>query len=440
MKTKVLFLLVFSLALTFLNCWTLEVDEPPCMKITGFSPSGAAAGETVTIQGINFCEGRPDLHTILIGETPVPLENIEAVPSAQTIRFRVPEGIGNGQISVALRTAPLCGAAKSTDPFYYYYTAGLVSKVVGNPPPATCTGDLCLKSPKGIDLDRDGNIWVADYGNHVVRQYKNTGSFIRRTGRFGTNGGCSNDFFPDGSVAPFFNPIDVAADSSDGAFVAEQNNTLLRYISASGSVSRVAGKCFDDGFLQDGDCIGSGANTAKLSVPTALARDGSELYFIDQGNVRKVEGNCIVRTIAAKNGEVQNAKTIRVSRALATRGPVIIADADGNAKLKSISMSGVVSNIPVSANNLLIDPVALAVDSKGAIFVADQSSHKIYAVYPDGQIVLFAGSQQGYSGDGVSTGLDAQFNAPAGLALDESLGFLYVSDSNNNVIRKIEVK
>jgi len=111
-----------------------------------------------------------------------------------------------------------------------------------------------------------------------------------------------------------------------------------------------------------------------------------------------------------------------------------------NAKLKSIGAGGAVSPIPVNANNLLIDPVALAIDSKGVIFVADRSSHKIYTVYPDGQIILFAGSQQGYLGDGTLTGLQAQFNAPAGLALDESLGILYVSDSKNNVVRKIEIK
>lgn len=433
MKTNIGILFAVCSGCLFLSRCTPELYVPPCPEITGFYPSGAPFDSVVTIEGNNFRAGHPSLHSIQIGDLAIHDSFILEVPNSQTIRFRVPRNMRDGKISLVLDNTESCDRAESSTVFYCYYTAGIVSKVFGTPPPQTCTGDQCLSSPGGLDIDANGNIWVADYGNHVVRKFNRNGTQIQKTGAIGQEG-CSTSFIPDGNSAKLFNPVDLTADASGGVSIAEQGNTILRYISASNGVITIAGNCFDDGFIRDGGCA---AGDAKISVPTSIVQNGQDLYFIDNGHVRKKEGTCTIKTIAEKGNDIVSAKAIEFSQVIGSRGPVIITDADSDAKLKSIKPDGGVSPIPLTNNNLLIDPVAMVIDSKGIIFIADRSGHKIYAVYPDNNIVLFAGSASGYSGDGDMTGREAKFKTPAGLALDENAGLLYVSDSGNNVIRKI---
>ena len=81
-------------------------------------------------------------------------------------------------------------------------------------------------------------------------------------------------------------------------------------------------------------------------------------------------------------------------------------------------------------------PRAVAVDSKGNIFVADSGNHSIRKISGD-KVYTFAGS--GKSGYRDETGVKAQFNTPCGIAIDKDDN-VYVADSLNNVIRKITPK
>lgn len=87
------------------------------------------------------------------------------------------------------------------------------------------------------------------------------------------------------------------------------------------------------------------------------------------------------------------------------------------------------------AASLLLTPRGIAVDGAGNIFVADHDMHVIRRIDTNGTIRTFAGSPgQPGSEDGV--GIDARFNAPAGIAMDGT-GVVYVADSGNHTIRKI---
>ena len=87
------------------------------------------------------------------------------------------------------------------------------------------------------------------------------------------------------------------------------------------------------------------------------------------------------------------------------------------------------------AASLLLTPRGIAVDAVGNIFVADHDMNVIRRIDTSGIIRTFAGSPgQVGSVDGV--GLDARFNAPAGIAVDPT-GVVYVADSGNHTIRKI---
>jgi len=86
-------------------------------------------------------------------------------------------------------------------------------------------------------------------------------------------------------------------------------------------------------------------------------------------------------------------------------------------------------------NVLFSDPAAIVADTGGNYFVADSRNHAIRKVTTNGVVTTFAG-QLGVAGLVNATGTSAQFDTPNGLAFDAG-GNLFVSDTGNNVTRKI---
>ena len=80
------------------------------------------------------------------------------------------------------------------------------------------------------------------------------------------------------------------------------------------------------------------------------------------------------------------------------------------------------------------NPIGVAVDKVGNVFVADSENHRIRKISPDGEVTTLAGS--GLPGLVNGSGTMAQFNFPFGVAVDET-GNVFVADSANHTIRKI---
>ncbi len=81
-------------------------------------------------------------------------------------------------------------------------------------------------------------------------------------------------------------------------------------------------------------------------------------------------------------------------------------------------------------------PCGVVVDSSGNLYIADTANHEVRKVVQGGNITRFAGDNvAGFSGD-TADAKSAQLNLPTGLALDSS-GNLYIADTLNNRIRKV---
>lgn len=128
-------------------------------------------------------------------------------------------------------------------------------------------------------------------------------------------------------------------------------------------------------------------------------------------------------------------------------GTAVAAGSDGTLyvllryKIFKIAPSGsitIVANLAQSTSQpMVINPTRMTVDGAGTIFVNDAFAHKIYRVSSAGVIAHIAGNgQRSFSGDG-GPAVAAALSAPVDLAAD-SAGSLFLADSNNRRVRKID--
>jgi sugar lactone lactonase YvrE len=265
-----------------------------------------------------------------------------------------------------------------------------------------------FSAPSGLALDRAGNVYVADTGNHTLRKVTPMGVVTTLAGFSGNPG--SKDGL--GNAARFNYPNGVAVDSDGNVYVADAGNHTLRKVTPAGLVTTLAGLAaqFDNiGNLLvggAGSSEGTGSN-ARFFYPSGVAVDGAgNIYVADSDNntIRKVTPVGVVTTLAGNVGHGS-------------------ADGTGSAaQFGSIGSWGP-------------GPVGVAVDTTGNLYVADTYNSTIRKVTPTGLVTTFAGLA-GSSGSADGIGSDARFNNPFGLAVDNT-GNIYVADTYNSTIRKV---
>jgi len=300
-----------------------------------------------------------------------------------------------------------------------------------------------FNEPTALAVDASGNIYVADYGNNLIREVSIAGIVTTVAGS-GIQG-ASNAKAANSS---FNGPTGICLDANGNLYIADNNNNQIRMISA-GIVTTIAGS--DSIGAKDG----TGAN-AYFFGPTGVVCDaGGNLFVTDAGNnlIRKVVPSTgQVSTVAGNaNPGFSNGTLLSASFnnpggiAIDGSGNLYVADLLNNmireVNLSSQQVTTIAGNNDTTTDRngtdstaLFYYPTSVATDASGNIYVAEYVTNVIRKIGTNGIVSTFAGS--GKAGWVDSTGTAAEFNGPSGLAIDKA-GNLYVADTYNNAIRKI---
>jgi streptogramin lyase len=287
------------------------------------------------------------------------------------------------------------------------------------------SGDGEFDTPRGIAVDSDGNIYVADTNNDRIQKFDSDGNFITKWGSYG-----SGD-------SEFNEPWGVAVDSDGNVYVADKSNHRIQKFDSSGN------------HLATWGSYGSGNGEFNRPRGVAVDSDGN-IYVADTNNYRiqKLDSNggFITKWGTFGFGDAQFWFTGDV--AVDSGGNVYVADS-WNDRIQKFDSSG--NHLATwgsygSGNGEFYDPWGVAVDSDGNVYVADSSNDRIQKFDSSGALLGWwglddLGDTRWHDPDteriGNYDGLgDGQFWFPEEMAVDSD-GNIYVADTLNDRIQKI---
>jgi uncharacterized protein (TIGR03437 family) len=338
-------------------------------------------------------------------------------------------------LSLILSCSACCSAWGQT--YLIFTTAGNGTQGYSGDNGAATSAELAL--PGGIAFDSNGNMYIADGANNVVRKVSNgnitTFAGNNTAGYTGDKGIATS--------AELNNPTGVAVDNAGNVYIADSANNVIRMVNPSGTITTFAGDNVA-GFQGDG----GPANQAELNFPTAVAVDSkNNLYICDTNNsaIREVVSGTI-NTITLTQAYLMNPEGVAVD----SSGNIFVADT-GNERIVEFT-AGVYNFFVIAGTGVpgfsgdggpalnaeLQDAKGVAVDAQGYIYIADTINSRIRKVGLDGVITTIAGTgRPTYGGEG-QYATTAPMSFPSAVTIGPS-GNVYITDTHNSVVRMLQL-
>jgi len=416
--------LIFFTACKKDNGFTHSAGSP--MSVDHFTPELGGGGTSILITGSNFSTDTAAISVTINGRK---LAIIGA--SATQVMAVVPSKCGAGNIVVKVGS----DSTVSTGVFNYVFTRK-VSTLAGNGTHGfsngqgsdaifNFNGESWYRS-KGITVDDNLNVYVADPGNHCIRKIDTAGNVTTFAGNPNAGGYANGQ----GLAAQFSLPYDVTVDAQGNLYTADPGNWDIRKISPDGTtallgwasqepwtvaVDPTTGFVYYSNFSGSGNVYRMDADGSSTMVIQGLNKPAG-MHFDKDGNLFIAIGDDHV----IKRFEKSTWAATTIAGMAGTPGYANGAGTDAR----------------------FANPFGLTVDASSNIYIAGNGS--LDDNNPDQGIRFIAGGNwvvSAYAG-GMSAGYAdaigeaAAFNAPGGVAVDKN-GVVYVLDKNNNRIRKI---
>lgn len=263
-----------------------------------------------------------------------------------------------------------------------------------------------LNQPFHCDLDTGGNLYIADAFNHCIRKIDLKSGIITTVAGCGKKGYSGNG--GPATKAMMNEPYAVAVDANGDLYIVDRLNAAVRKVDGkTGIITTVAGTG-KPGFGGDG---GKGTD-AQLREPNDCCLDGKGgLLIADVADWR-------IRRLDLRTGVIT---TFAGTGRQAVRDRASIGDGGS------------------AARAVLVGARAVCVDGKGNAYVCEREGNAIRRIDAKGVIATLAGTGNvGYERGPVAAD-KARFNGPKGIRCDRD-GNVYVVDTENHAIRKIDVK
>ncbi len=313
--------------------------------------------------------------------------------------------------------------------------------------------------PERARTDGAGNIYIADNGNSRIRKVNSSGVIST----FAGNGIVAHS--GDGGLAVNAGisfPYSVATDQHGNVYIAEDvtfsglgtGGAYVRKVNSAGVISTIAGNG-TTGYSGDG---GPAINAGFQHISDLVVDLNGNIYIADNldNRIRKIDVTGTISTfagtgIATFGGDGGHADSAGLNHpfglAVDAGGNVYICDVQ-NSCVRKVNTSGIISTIAgtgtagysgdggQATSAKMNEPVGVATDASGNLYIADAFLKNIRKVSTTGIISTLAGNGSiGYSGDG-GPAKECEFAAPYGVFADAA-GNVYIADVGNNVIRYI---
>ena len=238
-----------------------------------------------------------------------------------------------------------------------------------------------FNTPSGIALDKQGNVYVADTGNHAIRKIAVDGTVSTLAGS-----GVAGYADGQGAQAQFNGPVGVAVDETGVVYVADTYNDRIRKIAPDGTVTTLAGGA-GPGFV---DGIGE---AAQFDTPCGIAVGKDGIYIADTSNdaVRRINADGSVVTIAVAP-ELEKEPLLRRPMALAvTHDGFVYIAVSSRGRLLQLAPDGSLAGMPdavrpadpatgIDGNVQVYGPRSLALAPNGTLVLSDGSAQRLHRV------------------------------------------------------------